>query len=85
MAARIPSTACFEQEPGAPFGFVNPNFDQAGGGDVTLFFADIVGLAQARGKRFAILAQLGEHVLRLNILGIVNPGRVACGQCGRST
>ena len=65
LAARL------EQEPGTPLGLVYPDFDQARGGDVTVLVADVVGLAQARGKRLVVLAQFGEHVLRLDILGIV--------------
>jgi hypothetical protein len=31
-----------EQKPGAPLGLVYPYFDQAGGGDIVVFFADFV-------------------------------------------
>jgi len=71
MPGGIPMTVCLEQEPDAPLGLVNPDFDQAGGGDVAVFLADAVRLAQARGKGFVVLAELGEHVLGLDVLGIV--------------
>ena len=45
MPAGITSTACFEQEPSAPLGFVDPDFDQARTGDVSVLLADAVGFA----------------------------------------
>ena len=34
-----------EEEPGAPFGFVDPGFQQARGGYVAVLIAEAVGLA----------------------------------------
>jgi hypothetical protein len=56
MPGRVPSAACLEQEPGTPFGLVDPNFNQAGSSNVLMFFADTVRLAQARSECLAVLA-----------------------------
>ena len=82
VAGGIAATAGLEQEPGAPLGFVDPDLDQARGGDVAVLVADVVRLAQARRERLVVLAQLGEHVLRLDVVGVVvdtrcSPGDVA--------
>jgi hypothetical protein len=44
VSARIPLTASLNQEPGAPLGLVDPDFDQAGSGDITMLIADVVSL-----------------------------------------
>jgi hypothetical protein len=67
MPGRVPSATCLEQEPGAPLGLVNPNFDEAGSRNVLIFFADAVGLAEARSECLAVVTQLGQHVLRLDV------------------
>src|ERR1700722_6443128 len=61
----------FEEEPGAPLGLVDPDFKQARGCDIAIFFADIVGLAHDRGELFVVVTQFGQHVLRLDIDGII--------------
>jgi hypothetical protein len=71
MPGGIPASACLKQEPGAPFGLVNPHFDQAGSGNVAVLFADTVGFAKARGESLAVLTQFSQHVLRFDILCIV--------------
>src|SRR5579871_2774942 len=71
MTRRVPAPARFEQEPGSPLGLVDPVLDQAGGRDVSMLIAHIVHLAQSGGERLVVLAQLGEHVERIDILGIV--------------
>ena len=38
----------FKQKPGPALGLVNPNLDQAGGGDVAMFIANVMGLSQSR-------------------------------------
>src|SRR4051812_30165349 len=69
--ARHPPPTGLEQEPGAPLGLVDPNLDQAGGGHVPGVLADVVGLAEARRQRLVVLAQLGQHVLRLDVVRVV--------------
>jgi hypothetical protein len=51
MASRVPAAARFEQEPGAPFGFVNPVLDKAGASDVVVIVADAMSLTP-RGVRY---------------------------------
>src|SRR5271167_1281394 len=63
--------AGLEQEPSAPLSFINPDFDQAGGSNIVMLVADSVGLAQTRSQSLVVLAQLGQHILGLDILGIV--------------
>src|SRR5438093_12731933 len=60
-----------KKEPGAPLGFVDPHLDEAGGGDVAVLVAHVMRLAKARRKVLVVLAQLGEHVLRVHAFGIV--------------
>src|SRR3989442_15384626 len=60
-----------KKEPGAPLGFVDPPLDEAGGGDVAVLVAHVMRLAKARRKVLVVLAQLGEHVLRVHVFGIV--------------
>jgi hypothetical protein len=55
MTAGIGVAACLEQEPGAPFGFVYPDFDKTSRGNVAVLIADAVGLAEASGKRLALV------------------------------
>jgi hypothetical protein len=40
VAVRIRLTASLEPEPRAPLGLVDPDFDQAGRGDITMLIAD---------------------------------------------
>jgi hypothetical protein len=42
----IPPTRCLVQEPRAALGFIDPNFDQARGGKVTMLIAHVVCLAK---------------------------------------
>src|SRR5712692_10533750 len=58
-----------KKEPGAPLGFVDPHLDEAGGGDVAVLVAHVMRLAKARRKVPVVLAQLGEHVLRIHVFG----------------
>src|SRR5204862_4066008 len=65
----LPSS--LEQKPGTSLGLVDPDLDQAGGGDVAMFLADVVHFAQTRGELLVVLAHFGEHVLRLYIVDVV--------------
>ena len=44
---------------------------QAGGGDVLVLVAEIVRLAQAADEILVVVAQLGQHVLRRHVVGVV--------------
>ena len=41
------------------------------GGHVAVLVAHVVDLAQARGQRLVVFAQLGEHIFGNDVLGIV--------------
>src|ERR1700733_11926369 len=71
MTRGIPVPTRLEQEPGAPLSLVDPVLDEARGGDVAYLVDDVVHLAQARREALIVLAQLREHVERVDILGIV--------------
>ena len=71
MARSHSALAGFEEEPGPPLGFIDPNFKEAGGGNVAVFIADVVSFAEVRGQRLIVLAQLGKHILRLDVLGVI--------------
>jgi hypothetical protein len=55
-----------EQEPAASLGLVQPVLDQAGGDDIVIFLAQGVEFAQARGQIAIVVAQFGQHVLRVD-------------------
>ena len=40
---------------------VDPDLDEAGGGDVVVFVADFVGGAEGAGEVFVVGGELGEH------------------------
>jgi hypothetical protein len=63
--------ARLEQEPDAPLGFVDPHFQQARRRDVAVLVADAVRFAHAVRQARVVLAQLGEHVERRHVLGVV--------------
>ena len=50
----------FRQEPGAAFGLVDPILDQAGRGNVIMFFAHLMGEAQET-REFAVV---GSQIAR---------------------
>jgi len=45
MSRGIHTAVGLEQEPGPPFGFIDPDLDQACRGNVTSLFADVVSLS----------------------------------------
>src|SRR4030095_10930412 len=67
----MPPPSRFEQEPGAAFGFVDPDFDQARGRDIAMLVANVVRLAQTRGQSLVVLRQFSKHIQGLDILGVV--------------
>ena len=71
MPGGVARPAGLEQEPGAPLDLVDPDFDVAGGGDVTMLVADVVHFTQPGGHRLVVFAQFAQHVRRLDIVGIV--------------
>ena len=47
---------CFEQEPRASLGFIDPNFDQTRGSNVTMLIAHVVHFAKPRGQRPVVVS-----------------------------
>src|SRR5450755_1198019 len=70
-SARLDPAARFEQEPGPSLGFVDPDFEQARGRDVTVFLAQIVRFAHRCGELQIVLAQFRQHIERRDVVGIV--------------
>jgi hypothetical protein len=61
----------FVLEPGSPLRFVYPDFQQARGRDVAVLVAEIVRFTLGRGQLLIVLAELGQHVERRHIIGVV--------------
>jgi len=61
----------FVQEPCAAFRLVNPNLNQAAGGDVLVLLTDLVGLAQKSRQLRIVVSQLRQHPRRCGILVVV--------------
>ena len=59
MPARHLALAGLEQEPSSSLGFVDPDFDQARGGDIAVFVADVVCLPQPSHQVLVVLAEFG--------------------------
>src|SRR6266436_240402 len=66
-----PSPRCLKEEPRATFSLVDPNFNQACCGNVTMFVTNVMSFAQTRGQRFVVVGQLSEHVQRLDIIVVI--------------
>ena len=64
-------SARFEKEPGAPFSFVNPVFDQTCRRNISVFVDDLMGFSKASYQRHVVLPQLSQHVERANMVRIV--------------
>ena len=60
-----------EQEPTPPFCLVDPIFQQARGSYVVMLAAEIVRFAHPRRQLFVVIVQLGEHVRRRHVVGII--------------
>ena len=54
------------QEPRPPFGLVDPNFDQTGGGDIVVPVTNLVCCAQAARELLIVIAKLADHFQRRN-------------------
>ena len=69
----------FEEEPGAAFGLVDPLLDQAGGADVVVLAAGGVDAAQLAHQLAVVVGELGQHVLRVDVVGVVVGDALAAG------
>ena len=67
---RLPLARLVE-EPRPLLGLVDPLLDQAGRRDVAALLADAVRLAKARREPAVVLAQFGEHVVRIDEVRVV--------------
>src|SRR5436853_7567417 len=70
-AESVPLACSLEKEPGSSLGFVDPNFDQTRGRNVSMFVANVVRLAQARSQCLIVVCQLSKHVRRLDVFRII--------------
>src|SRR5450432_310868 len=71
MPGRVPAPAGLEEEPGTTFGLVDPHLDEACTRDIAVLVAHVMDLAQACGEFLVVVTQLGQHVQRLDVVGIV--------------
>src|SRR5258707_5789434 len=60
-----------EQEPCAPLSLINPDFQQACGGNIVVLLAKAMRLTQVCRQLFVVIAQFGEHIHRSNKIRIV--------------
>ena len=60
-----------EQEPGAPLGLIDPDFQQACGGNIVVLLAKAMRFAQVCHQLFVVIAQFGEHIHWRNKIRIV--------------
>ena len=82
--------AGFKEEPGASLGFVDPNLEQAGGGDIVMFVAKLVRFPHPPRQLAVVLAQLRQHIERLDVFRVVvfdplHPAYLARRTQGRTT
>src|SRR5215471_12055599 len=61
----------FEQEPCTPLGLIDPDLQQACGGNIPVLLAKVVCLADVCYELFVVLAQFGKHIHRRNKLRII--------------
>ena len=64
---------CLGQEPGAAFGLVDPDFDQAGRRDIVVLFAHSVRGTQIPRQVLVVRHQLPEHLAGADELLVVVP------------
>src|SRR5271155_1195294 len=60
-----------EEEPGASFGLIDQSLDQARRGDIAVLGAQPVRFAQPLGELRIVIAKLGQHLPRWEIISIV--------------
>src|SRR6478672_8004185 len=63
--------SCFEQEPCASFRFVDPHLEQARRRNVVIVVAKAVRAAHFRSQLLVVLAKLGKHVERRDVIGVI--------------
>jgi hypothetical protein len=63
--------ATFEQKPHALVRFVDPVLQDTRAGYVSIFFTNGMGLMDAPGEGYIVVAQFGQHILVVNEVGVV--------------
>ena len=71
MTCGIAASTRLEQKPGAPLGLVDPNLNQARGGDVAMLLADVVGLAKTGRERLVVFPQFGKHIEGFDVVRVI--------------
>ena len=68
---RLSLASAFEQEPDAPFCFVNPILEQAHACHIVEAAADEMRVAHEAGQPLVVATQLGEHQGRRDKIGVI--------------
>ena len=71
LAWRLGLASDLRQEPRPPFGLVDPNLDQTGGGDIIVVIANLVCGPQTSRQLLVVIAQFADHLERSNRFLIV--------------
>src|SRR3954469_26050507 len=71
MAGRVAPAACLKQEPGAPLSLVDEVLEEACGRYIPMLTAQLMGLKHARREGLVVVPQLGQHVERVDVIGVV--------------
>src|SRR5262245_54443047 len=71
MSGWITATTGLVEKPDPPFGVIDECFEEARGRHVIVFVTEIVGLAQGRDHTLVVLTEFGQHVLRIDIGGVI--------------
>src|SRR5579871_3219282 len=70
-AVALLATTGLVQEPDPAFAFVDPVLQHARRRNVAMLVAEIMGLAHCSNQPLVVFAQLGQHVLRRDVVGVV--------------
>ena len=70
-AGSITLSARLEQEPDPLFSLVDPIFQEACGGDIPVLVANAVRFPHACRQLLVVVAELGQHIERRHVVGIV--------------
>src|SRR5262249_32754118 len=71
MSCRIAPASGFIKEPNTSFSVVDECLEKTGRRNIVVFVAEIVGFAQCRDHALIVLAQLCQHVLRIDISCVI--------------
>ena len=71
MSRFVAAPAGFEQKPRAALSFIDPDLDQARRRNVAELIDHVVHLAQPSSQSDVVFAKLGEHVQRIDVIGVI--------------